>query len=296
MSETTHCGYVAIIGRPNVGKSTLLNHLLGQKISITSRKPQTTRHRILGIKTEGEAQIIYVDTPGLHQNAKKMLNRYMNRTAMAVIHDVDVVIFVVEALRWQADDAFILHKIADLKCPIIVVINKIDKVTDKESLLPYLESLHHKLPHATLLPLSALKRDNLAPLEERVATLLPPNPHFFPDGQITDANERFLASEIIREHLIKSLGQELPYALTVQIEKFQTEQQTLHLGAIIWVEKLSQKSIVIGKDGAVLKKIGTTARMQMEKLFGQKIYLQLWVKVKQNWSDNEKTLQNFGYI
>jgi GTPase len=295
MSETSHCGYVAIIGRPNVGKSTLLNHILGQKVSITSRKPQTTRHRILGIKTEDGFQTIYVDTPGLHQEAKKALNRYMNRTATAVIYDVDVIVFMVEALKWQLDDEWILKKLQSVNCPIIVVINKIDKVADKEKLLPFIENLNTKLPNASFLPISALKNDNVQEVEKLVNTFLPKNPHFFPDDQITDASARFLAAEIIREKLMKSLGQELPYALTVQIEQFQESNKLTRISAIIWVERTSQKSIVIGKEGAVLKKIGKAAREEMEFLFNVKIFLQLWVKVKESWSDNDRALRSLGY-
>lgn len=295
MHEQTHCGYIAIIGRPNVGKSTLLNHILGQKISITSRKPQTTRHRILGIKTKSDIQMIFVDTPGLHQEAKKALNRYMNRTATAAIHDVDVIIFVVEALRWHADDEWILKKIKALDIPLIVAINKVDKVADKEQLLPYIENLAAKLPNATLLPISALKNDNIEVLENLIKEKLPENPHFFPDDQVTDVSERFMASEVLREKLMKSLGQELPYALTVEIEQFEEQAKIIKIGAIIWVEKISQKSIVIGKEGQVLKKVGTTARKALEEYFDKKIFLRVWVKVKDSWSDNERALRSLGY-
>jgi GTP-binding protein Era len=293
--EKSRCGYVAIIGRPNVGKSTLLNYILGQKISITSRKPQTTRHRILGIKTEGDSQMIYVDTPGMHQEAKKALNRYMNRTATSAIHDVDVIIFMVEALKWQSDDEWILKKLQSVTTPIILVINKVDRVDDKVRLLPFIEELTSKLPNATIVPMSALRRDNIEALENTVGSLLPQNPHFFPDDQVTDASQRFMAAEIIREKLMKSLGQELPYALTVEIEHFQEKGKVTHIAAIIWVEKLSQKVIVIGKDGAVLKKVGKAARIEIEALLEVKVFLQLWVKVKASWSDNERALRSLGY-
>ncbi|MBA2654320.1 MAG: GTPase Era [Gammaproteobacteria bacterium] len=295
MNKVSRCGYVAIIGRPNVGKSTLLNHILGQKICITSRKPQTTRHRILGIKTEGEIQTVYVDTPGLHQEAKKALNRYMNKAASAAIHDVDVIVFIVEALKWQADDEWILQKLKHVQSPVILVINKVDKIADKQMLLPFIEELSNKFKFNYILPMSALKNNNVIELENLVNSFLPENPHFFPDDQVTDASERFLASEIIREKLMRSLGQELPYALTVQIEQFKEEKKMYRIGAIIWVEKLSQKAIVIGAEGGVLKKVGTRARKEMELLFETKIFLQLWVKVKESWSDSDRALQSLGY-
>jgi GTPase len=295
MNAISRCGYVAIIGRPNVGKSTLLNHILGQKISITSRKPQTTRHRILGIKTCNNIQTIYVDTPGLHQAAKRALNRYMNRAAQSVIYDVDVIVFVVEALKWQADDIWVLKKLAKSECAVILVINKIDKVADKETLLPFIEKIHAEFKFTAILPISALKNDNIERLEGLIASLLPANPHFFPDTQVTDVGQRFMAAEIIREKLLKSLGQELPYVSTVQIEQFQEHGKLVRLGAIIWVEKASQKAIVIGKDGAVLKKVGTAARQELETIFGKKIFLQLWVKVKSNWSHDNTALQKLGF-
>jgi GTP-binding protein Era len=295
MKHPSHCGYVAIIGRPNVGKSTLLNHILKQKISITSRKPQTTRHCLLGIKTEGSVQTIYVDTPGLHQEVKKALNRYMNRTAVAVMQDVNVIVFMIEALKWKEDDDWILKKLTLSKCPVILVINKIDKVPDKALLLPFIEGLSKKFTFMATLPMAALKNDNVQELESLIANLLPENPHFFPDNQITDANDTFLAAEIIREKLTRTLGQELPYALTVQIERFTKTEQLIRIHALIWVEKISQKTIVIGKNGAVLKKVGTAARREMEAGFEKKVFLQLWVKVKESWSNNEQALQRLGY-
>lgn len=291
----SRCGYVAIIGRPNVGKSTLLNHLLGKKISITSRKPQTTRHRILGIKTEGETQAVYVDTPGLHLEAKKALNRYMNRAANSVIHDVDVIIFMIEALKWQEEDEWILKKLQHIKLPVILVINKIDKIPEKENLLPFLERVSEKFKFTEIVPLSALKSEQVNRLDQLVNSLLPENPHFFPDDQMTDMSSRFITAEIIREKLMRSLGQELPYALTVQIEQFEQQEKLIRISAIIWVEKLTQKAIVIGKEGAVLKKIGTYAREELEMILGKKIFLQLWVKVKESWSDNDRALRSLGY-
>lgn len=295
MNKDSRCGFVAIIGRPNVGKSTLLNHILGQKISITSRKPQTTRHRILGIKTLDSIQAIYVDTPGLHLDAKRALNRYMNRTALNALHDVDVVLFMIDSLKWEEDDEWVLKKLSSLSCPIILVINKVDQITDKEKLLPHIQDLTGKGKFRDVIPISAKKGDNVEKLEKVIGSLLPENPHFFPDDQVTDASERFMTSEIIREKLLRSLGQEVPYALTVEIEKFQQQEKILHISAIIWVEKTGQKIIVIGKDGAVLKKVGMRARKELEFLFDQKIFLQLWVKVKESWSDNERALRSLGY-
>jgi GTPase len=293
--ELSRCGYVAIIGRPNVGKSTLLNHILGRKIAITSRKPQTTRHRLLGIKTQDNRQTIYVDTPGLHQEAKKALNRYMNRAASSVIHDVDTIVFIIEALKWQGDDEWILKKLAKSTIPVILVINKIDKLTDKNALLPFIDKVKTKFTFSAILPISALKNDNINQLEKIIGDFLPENRHLFPDDQVTDVSERFIAGELIREKLMKSLGQELPYAATVQIEDFQELESLIRISAIIWVEKISQKAIVIGKDGSVLKKVGTLARKDMEMLFAKKIFIRLWVKVKESWSDNERILRSLGY-
>ena len=289
------CGYVAIVGRPNVGKSTLMNHLIGQKISITSNKPQTTRHRIMGIKTAADYQAVYVDTPGLHLDAKKAVNRYMNRTVGSTLADVDVVIFVVEAGRWTAEDSNVLERVRGSSAPVILVVNKVDKVADKTTLRPLLEKLAQRMPFAAVVPVSALTRDNLAQLETVVAGQLPLSEPFFPEEQITDRSERFLAAEIVREKLMRTLGQELPYALTVEIELFKTEENMLHIAAVIWVERDSQKRIVIGKGGAALKKVGQQARLDMERLFDNKVFLQLWVKVKEGWSDDERALLSLGY-
>jgi GTP-binding protein Era len=295
MSKSSRCGYISIIGRPNVGKSTLINRLLGEKLCITSRKPQTTRHRILGIKTEGDVQAIYVDTPGLHRTEKAVLNRYMNRAALRALNDVDVLIFVIDALHWTADDDWILEKVKTVQCPVFLALNKIDKIKDKKELLPKLESFSTLMNFAEIIPISAKTGLNVDELAEKAAALLPNNPHFFPDDQITDRNERFLAAELIREKLIRSLGEELPYASSVEIEEFKEEGKLYRIGAIIWVERTGQKAIVIGEKGARLKQIGTDARQDMEKLFGQKVFLRLWVKVKSGWSDNERALKSLGY-
>jgi GTPase len=290
-----HCGFVSILGRPNVGKSTLLNHLVGQKLSITSRKPQTTRHRLLGIKTMDDAQIIYVDTPGLHQPSGHALNRYMVRAATSAIADVNLILFVVESLRWTEDDEWALKKIERAQCPVILIVNKVDKIADKKRLLPFLETLNQKRNFADVMPLSAKKADDMRALQEVIINYLPEGIALFPEEQISDRSERFFAAEIIREKLMRSLGQEVPYALTVEIEEFKLEKELLRIAAIIYVDKPGQKSIVVGTKGEVLKKVGQGARLDMQKMFGHKIFLQLWVKVKSGWSDDEKSLQSLGY-
>ncbi|MEO5573544.1 MAG: GTPase Era [Gammaproteobacteria bacterium] len=291
----SRCGYVAILGRPNVGKSTLLNRILGQKISITSRRPQTTRHRILGIKTVGTAQAIYVDTPGLHQGGKRAMNRYMNRAASGAIGEVDVVLFVVEALRWSEQDQYVLEKLQSTQAPVILVINKVDKIADKTALLPHLAMLSAKMKFTQVIPLSATGGDNVAVLEEKVHDLLPMAEHFYPEDQVTDRSERFLAAELVREKLMSTLGEELPYALTVEIEQFSLQDELLTIGAVIWVERAGQKAIVIGKNGSRLKDIGQQARLDMQTIFEHKVFLRLWVRVKEGWSDDARALISLGY-
>jgi len=291
----SRCGYVAILGRPNVGKSTLLNRILGQKISITSRRPQTTRHRILGIKTAGDMQAIYVDTPGLHQGGKRAMNRYMNRAASSTINEVDVVLFVVEGLRWSEQDQYVLDKIKSGPVPVILVINKVDKLADKTALLPHLSMLAAQMAFTHMIPISATGGDNVAVLEEQVHALLPPAAHFYPEDQVTDRSERFLAAELIREKLMSDLGEELPYALTVEIEQFSLQDELLTIGAVIWVERDGQKAIVIGKNGARLKNIGRQARLDMQAIFERKVFLRLWVRVKEGWSDDARALISLGY-
>ncbi len=289
------CGFVAIAGRPNVGKSTLLNRLIGQKVSITSRKPQTTRQRILGIKTGVGCQAIYVDTPGLHEHGKRALNRYMNESARSALREADLILFVVEGLRWTEQDDHVLQIIKAVHVPVILVINKVDKIADKRKLLPHLDALAQKMTFAQIIPLSARSGDNLAALEERVRRLLPEGPPFYPEEQVTDRSERVLAAELIREQLMRSLGKELPYAATVEVGAFSREEKLLRIEAVIWVEREGQKAIVIGKGGARLKAIGRQARLKMEKLFDAKVFLQLHVRVKQGWSDNVKALAGLGY-
>jgi len=289
------CGYVAIVGRPNVGKSTLLNRLLGQKISITAHKPQTTRHRILGIKTRDDSQIIFVDTPGIHDKGKSALNRYMNRAATSSISDVDVIIFVVDALRWTDQDDFVLKKLATASVPVILAVNKVDKIKNKQQLLPHLAALAEKMSFTRLVPVSARTGTAVEELEQAILTLLPESAPFFPADQVTDRSERFMAAEFIREKLMRSLGEELPYALTVEIEKFEDLKNLKRIHAIIWVSRDSQKGIIIGKEGKQLKSIGEHARKDMEEAFGCKVFLQLWVKVKEGWSDDERALRSLGY-
>ncbi len=295
MSNEGYCGYVAIIGRPNVGKSTLLNHLLGQKLSITSRKPQTTRHRLLGIKTVGNTQTIYVDTPGLHQRKYNAMNRYLNRAATSSLDGVDVIVWLVEALVWTEEDSLVLSALLQTTVPVILAINKVDKVHDKNKLLPYLEMLASKRDFAELFSISALNGQNLLEMEAKITKLLPIGTAIFPEDQITDRTERFLAAEIIREKLVRRLAAELPYQLTVQIEHFSSEKNLTNISAIIWVERQTQKAIVIGKKGKVLKIVGEEARKDIEIMLNCKVFLQLWVKVKQGWCDDERSLRQLGY-
>jgi len=290
------CGYVAIIGRPNVGKSTLLNHLIGQKLSITSRKPQTTRHRLLGIKTQGNAQIIYVDTPGLHKNQHNILNRQINREAIQSISDVDLIVFLIESLQWTEQDNYVLSLIKSLSTQVILAVNKVDRTKNKQILLPFLENVMKKHHFTDVFPISAKQGDNLIELEEKIIDLLPYNSFLFPAEQITDKNQRFLCAEIIREKLMRYLGAEVPYKIGVNIEHFASDNKLTHISAIIWVESVGQKNIVIGKKGAVLKKIGQLARQDIEKMVETKVFLQLWVKVKEGWCDNERDLQQIEYF
>jgi GTP-binding protein Era len=289
------CGYVAIVGRPNVGKSTLLNHLLGQKISITSRKPQTTRHQVLGIRTEGDDQVIFVDTPGLHANADKAINRYMNRAATSAVRDVDRGVMVVDRTAWTAEDDMVLEQVRRSGLPAVLVVNKVDLLEDKARLLPYLEEVAGKYDFAAIVPLSALRSSNIAPLEQQILAFLPESEHFFPEDQITDRSQRFLAAEIVREKIMRQLGDELPYAVTVEIEDFAQEGDVLHISALVLVERKGQKKILIGEKGARLRLIGSEARRDMEELFGSRVMLRLWVKVKSGWSDDERALRSLGY-
>lgn len=290
-----NCGLVALIGRPNVGKSTLMNHLLGQKISITSRKPQTTRHRILGIKSTEAGQAIFLDTPGMHASENRALNRYLNRTADTTLAGVDVVVWLIDGLIWHEYDDIIFKKLEQAGLPVILAINKIDRIKNRDKVLAFFEAAQKRYPFAHIIPVSALKSTNLEQLEDTLMGMLPEGDFIYPTDQITDRPERFLCAEIVREKLTRRLGDELPYSSTVEIEKFEELPTISKIYAVIWVERLSQKSIVIGAQGEMLKSIGTDARKDIERLLGQKVYLQLWVKVKKGWSDNERALQSLGF-
>ncbi len=293
--DKTRCGYVAIVGRPNVGKSTLLNRILGQKLSITSRKPQTTRHQIQGIKTEGGVQAVYVDTPGLHKGADKAINRYMNRAASAAIKDVDLIVFLVDRMRWTDEDQMVLERIRHSRCPVIMAVNKVDRIENKAELLPHLKQLGEQHQFIEIIPLSAKTGRNIDILESAVAAQLPWSEHFYDEDQLTDRTSRFLAAELVREKIMRQLGDELPYQMTVEIEEFKQLDGVLHISALILVEKAGQKAIVIGDKGSRLKTIGSDARIDMESLFDSKVMLNLWVKVKGGWSDDERALRSLGY-
>jgi GTP-binding protein Era len=289
-------GYVAIIGRPNVGKSTLINRVLGQKLCITSRRPQTTRHRILGIKTTDDSQLIYVDTPGLHTESKRAMNRYMNRAAASSIDDVDVILFVVDGLNWTSEDAQVLERLKkSAVAPVILVLNKVDKLADKAMLLPQIEKLSKQYDFANVVPISARRGMNVDQLEDEIKQFIPLGDLIYPEDQLTDRSSRFLAAELVREKLFRQLGQELPYSLTVEIEEFKQEDTIYRIGAVIYVERSGQKSIVIGKKGELLKAVGKEARIEMESLFDSKVFLRLWVKVRDGWSDNDRMLRSLGY-
>lgn len=291
----THCGFVAIVGRPNVGKSTLLNRLLGQKLTITSDKAQTTRHSILGIKTRDRAQAVYVDTPGIHDRGGSALNRYLNRTARAAIADVDLLLFVVEALRFTGEDATALRSAVDANAPVIAVVNKIDAIGDRQKLLPYLQELAGRHAFRELVPLSAVTGDQVDVLDRLVMQGLPEAEGIFPPDQMTDRPERFFAAEFLREQLTRRYGDELPYCTTVEIERFVEEDGRYRINALIWVERAGQKGIIIGNKGEALKAAATQARMEMQKLFDCPVHLDVWVKVKKSWSSDEAALAALGY-
>jgi GTP-binding protein Era len=293
--STQRCGFIAIVGRPNVGKSTLLNHILGQKISITSRKPQTTRHQVLGIKTDGAKQFIYVDTPGLHVKEEKALNRYMNRAASSAMKDVDLVLFLVDRDRWTEDDELVLRNIKNAHCPVVLVINKVDRLDNKGQLLPLIQNLQTKHTFDDVVPVSALRGHNREELEAVIARFLPETVHMYPEDQITDRSERFLAAELVREKIMRQLGEEIPYSMTVEIEEFKASPRLLEISALILVERDGQKKIIIGEGGSRLRQIGTEARKDMEIAFDNKVMLRLWVKVKSGWADDERALRSLGY-
>jgi len=294
MDLKTKSGYVSIVGKTNAGKSTLLNNILGQKIAITSRKPQTTRHRFLGIRTNNEYQIIFVDTPGFHSGQKRALNRYMNKVASNAMRGVDIVLYVLDKLNWTEDDLSRVHSISD-ETSVILVINKVDKLEEKNSLLPFIKELSEKDLFSHIIPISALKDLGVEDLVKLIHEKLPIGGHLYPEDQVTDISERFLASEIIRENCINRLGDELPYRISVSIERFSEVKGIIHIDSVIFVEKQSQKGMLIGQSGSMLKSIGTASRKELEKLLESKVMLKTWVKVKSGWSDNESLLPSMGY-
>ncbi|EFY06769.1 GTPase Era [Succinatimonas hippei] len=295
MENSSKFGFVALIGRPNVGKSTLMNHLIGQKVSITSRRPQTTRNRVLGIDTQGEYQAVFVDTPGLHKEEKRAINRLMNRAAESALGDVELILLVVDATLWTDDDEMVFSKIENTKVPVVLVINKIDKLHDKATLLPLIERLSKRVSFKAIVPVSALRSTNLDDLKKLVFESLPEGPHCFSEDSITDRSSRFMAAELIREKLMRQMGDELPYSATVEIEEFKEEENLLRISAVILVERAGQKKMVIGAGGSRIKRIGTDARIDMEKLFDSKVFLNLFVKVKAGWADDERALKSLGY-
>ena len=294
MSEQ-RCGTVAIVGRPNVGKSTLLNHLLGQKLSITSRKPQTTRHQVLGVSTVENTQLVYVDTPGMHLGRSKAINRAMNKAAASALNDVDVTLFTCDRNKWTEEDDFVLELVGRQRTPVALVINKIDLMEQKNELLPFTEGLSERYEFNAVFPVSALHAQGLNELATFVATQAPVGPHLFPEDQITDRSQRFLAAELVREKIVRQLGDELPYSTAVEIEAFKHDDRgVLHINALILVERNGQKKILIGESGGRLKSIGTSARRDMERAFDSKVMLKLWVKVKSGWSDDDRALKTLG--
>jgi GTP-binding protein Era len=293
--SANRCGYVAIVGRPNVGKSTLLNRVLGQKLAITSHKPQTTRHSVLGIKTVRGGQILFVDTPGIHQRGEHALNRYLNRTAKASLRDVDLLLWVVEAGAWTREDDAVLQEIRQAGVPVMAAVNKIDRLEDRDALLPFLQALAERLDFLQIVPVSAAKGEQVDSLERTLLAALPEGPNIFPDDQLSDRPESFFAAELLREQLTRRYAAELPYQLSVEIEQFKEEGQMYRINALIWVERPSQKAIVIGRKGQAIKAAATEARKQMERFFDCKVHLEVWVKVKESWSSDEGALSRLGY-
>jgi len=296
MSQT--CGFVAIVGRPNVGKSTLMNRILGQKVSITSRRPQTTRHQVMGIKTDVDTQFVYVDTPGMHIMSKdrnKAINHFMNQAATQALRDVDCVVFIIDRTRWSDEDQAVLKRLEHVEAPIILAVNKVDRLQDKASLLPWLSDVGARREFAAIIPISAKHGTQVDTLEAEVAKHLPESVHFFPEDQITDKSMRFMAAELVREKIMRQLGDELPYQVTVEIEEFRETDRVTHISALILVERQGQKVILIGDNGERIKNIGREARLDIERVMDTKIMLNLWVKVKRGWSDDERALKSLGY-
>lgn len=294
MTDSKRCGLVAIVGRPNVGKSTLMNHLLGQKVSITSRKPQTTRHRIHGILTRDNYQLVFADTPGIHRDHERALNRVMNQSARSALGGVDVVCFMVDALKWTEADDYVLS-LLPRDIPVILLINKTDTLDDKQQLLPHIAQLAQRHEFAEVIPVSALRAKNLDVLEAALAKRLPEGDFWFEEDQITDRSLRFMAAEIIREKIVRQLGQEIPHQVTVEIELWKDGPKLTDIAAAILVERRGQKKILIGDKGERIKQIGTEARLDIEKLIERKVMLNLWVKIRSGWSDDERALRSLGY-
>ncbi len=293
--KSFRCGFVAVVGRPNVGKSTLVNVILGHKISIVTHKPQTTRHRILGVDSKQDCQIIFVDTPGIHRKAGKAMNRMMNRTAANALIDADIVLFMTEANRWNAEDQHVLQRLESTSAPVMALLNKTDKVHPKEMLLRALAEMAERYNFAEVMPISAKREDNLDRLMKILPGFLPESAPLFPEDMITDRSHSFRAAEIIREKLMLCLHQEVPYGLTVQVERYTEDEAGIEIHAMVWVERDSQKGIVVGKNGSVLKKVGRAARLELKAQAGIPVHLELWVKVKDNWADSEKDLLRLGY-
>lgn len=295
MSDGFRSGVVTLFGRPNVGKSTLLNRLVGTKVSIVSAKPQTTRHRILGIRTDDRMQAVFVDTPGLTRDIPQRIHRYMGRAASGSLEGVDLALLVITADRWRPEDDYPLALAQRAGCPVVLVVNKIDRARDRRQLLPLIESASKKMTFADVVPLSAHTGKNVEALEALLSRYLPLQAPLYPPDQLTDKSERFLAAELIREQIFRRYGKEVPYATAVDVDSFKREKDTLHIGATIWVDREGQKPILIGAKGEGLKTVGRHARMEMQKVFGEKVFLQLWVKVRRGWADNERALRQLGY-
>lgn len=295
MAKAPRCGYAAIVGRPNVGKSTLLNHLIGQKLSITSRKPQTTRHAVLGISTRDDAQLLFVDTPGVHGEGKRALNRFMNRAAISALAGVDVIVMVVDRGDWRADDDRVLRQCREARVPAILAVNKIDLAASPNALLPVLARHSERGDFAAIIPLSARRDQRLDVLEDEIVRYLPEGHFLFEKEALTDRSTRFLVAEIVREKIIRQLGDELPYATTVEIEAFSSSAALTHIAALIVVERQGQKAILIGHRGQRLRQIGRQARLDIERLLDARVMLKLWVKVRSAWADDERALRSLGY-
>ncbi len=295
MDADGRCGLVALVGRPNVGKSTLLNRLVGQKVSIVTPRPQTTRHRVAGILTEPRGQAVFIDTPGLHRHGKRHINRYMNRAAASATADADVVVWVVEALRLDDEDEKAIESLPTDRRAVGVAINMVDRVARRDQLLPFIEALNTRRPFAFLVPLSATTGEGCDALLDELFDALPPGPALYPEDQFTDRSERFQAAETVREKLMTRMRDEVPYGITVEIERFEEKERLTAIGAVIWVEREGHRGIVIGKGGAMLREVGTAARLDLERMLGRPVHLQLWVKVREGWADDEGALRRFGY-